>query len=125
MSDAKPFCLPARRSRRARRPWIVAVLLLAAFAAVTPLALSRAQELRPAPETGTGTTTKPLGLAKHYMVAAANRYAAEAGRDILRAGGSAIDAAIATQLVLNLVEPQSSGIGGGAFVLYWDAARRR
>jgi gamma-glutamyltranspeptidase/glutathione hydrolase len=54
------------------------------------------------------------------MVAAANPYAAEAGREILRAGGSAIDAAIATQLVLGLVEPQSSGLGGGAFIVHWD-----
>jgi gamma-glutamyltranspeptidase/glutathione hydrolase len=63
----------------------------------------------------------PVVAARH-MVVAANPYAAEAGREILRAGGSAADAAIATQLVLNLVEPQSSGIGGGAFVLYWNAA---
>jgi gamma-glutamyltranspeptidase/glutathione hydrolase len=56
------------------------------------------------------------------MISAANGYGAQAGREILRAGGSAIDAAIATQLVLNLVEPQSSGIGGGAFILFWDAA---
>ncbi|HEY5598936.1 MAG TPA: gamma-glutamyltransferase, partial [Kiloniellales bacterium] len=54
--------------------------------------------------------------AARQMVAAANPLAAEAGREILRAGGSAIDAAIATALVLNLVEPQSSGIGGGAFL---------
>jgi len=54
------------------------------------------------------------------MAAAANPLASEAGRSVLRAGGSAIDAAIAMQAVLTLVEPQSSGIGGGAFILYWD-----
>jgi gamma-glutamyltranspeptidase/glutathione hydrolase len=59
------------------------------------------------------------------MVAAANPLAAEAGRQILAAGGSAVDAAIAVQLVLNLVEPQSSGIGGGAFLLHYDHERRR
>ena len=57
------------------------------------------------------------------MVVAANPYAAQAGLEILRKGGSAIDAAIATQLVLNLVEPQSSGIGGGAFILHWDKTK--
>ena len=51
------------------------------------------------------------------MVVAANPLAAEAGLAILRKGGSAVDAAIATQMVLNVVEPQSSGIGGGAFLL--------
>jgi gamma-glutamyltranspeptidase/glutathione hydrolase len=56
------------------------------------------------------------------MIAAAHPLAVEAGLELLRAGGSAADAAIGVQLVLNLVEPQSSGIGGGAFALYWDAA---
>ncbi len=56
------------------------------------------------------------------MVAAANPLAARAGLEILRAGGSAVDAAIAIQLVLNLVEPQSSGLGGGAFLLHFEAA---
>lgn len=64
-------------------------------------------------------------LAKRDMVAAANPLAAEAGREMLRKGGTAIDAAIATQMVLNLVEPQSSGIGGGAFLLYWSARDAR
>ncbi len=54
------------------------------------------------------------------MIAAANPFAAEAGRDILNAGGSAVDAAIAAELVLTLVEPQSSGVGGGAFLLHYD-----
>ena len=55
------------------------------------------------------------------MISAANPLAAEAGREILRAGGSAVDAAIAAQMVLNLVEPQSSGIGGGGFMMHFDA----
>jgi gamma-glutamyltranspeptidase/glutathione hydrolase len=59
------------------------------------------------------------------MVAAANPHAARAGIEILREGGSALDAAIAIQMVLNLVEPQSSGIGGGAFVMHWDEAGKR
>ena len=56
------------------------------------------------------------------MVAAANPLAVEAGLRTLRAGGSAVDAAIAVQAVLGLVEPQSSGLGGGAFLMYYDAA---
>jgi gamma-glutamyltranspeptidase/glutathione hydrolase len=72
------------------------------------------------PKAESGFTPKPLVTAKHHMVVAANPLAAEAGLAILRKGGSAVDAGIATQMVLNLVEPQSSGIGGGAFILYWD-----
>ena len=61
--------------------------------------------------------------ASKHMAASANPLATEAGREILRAGGSAVDAAIAIQMVLTLVEPQSSGIGGGAFLLHWDGRK--
>ena len=60
-----------------------------------------------------------------FMVAAANKHAAQAAADILKKGGSAIDAAITTQLVLTLVEPQSSGIGGGAYLMHWDQGMRK
>jgi len=79
-----------------------------------------AQAVAPAPEAPTGRAAKSAGSAAKDMVAAANPLAAQAGREILAAGGSAVDAAVAVQLVLNLVEPQSSGIGGGAFMVFWD-----
>jgi len=72
------------------------------------------------PELASGYTEKPGWASSSFAVAAANPLAAEAGAKVIRAGGSAIDAAIAVQMVLGLVEPQSSGIGGGAFLLYFD-----
>jgi gamma-glutamyltranspeptidase/glutathione hydrolase len=63
--------------------------------------------------------------ARRHMVAAGHPLAAQAGLDVLREGGSAVDAAIAVQMVLTLVEPQSSGIGGGAFLLHFDAGSGR
>ncbi|MCU1761306.1 gamma-glutamyltransferase [Pseudomonas sp. 14P_8.1_Bac3] len=79
-----------------------------------------------APENASGfrTDLQTRHAAKH-MAAAANPLAAEAGRAMLRQGGSAIDAAIAMQAVLTLVEPQSSGIGGGALIVLWDGKRVR
>ena len=75
--------------------------------------------------TGHPATPQPFtaqaGFAPHAMVAAANPMAVEAGLKVLRAGGSAMDAAVAVQAMLGLVEPQSSGLGGGAFMLYYDA----
>ena len=64
-------------------------------------------------------------IAQGYLAVTANPLATQAGCQVLHQGGSAIDAAVAVQLVLGLVEPQSSGIGGGAFILYYDAATGR
>ncbi len=77
------------------------------------------------PEAATGYQTRQLASAKKYMVTAANPLAVEAGIAMLKQGGNAVDAAIAVQMVLNLVEPQSSGIGGGAFLLHFDAANKK
>lgn len=82
-------------------------------------------DLQAQPEAATGWQAKPPGVAQKYMVAAAHPLAAQAGQAMLKRGGAAIDAAIATQAVLTLVEPQSSGIGGGAFLLHWDSDSRR
>jgi gamma-glutamyltranspeptidase/glutathione hydrolase len=72
------------------------------------------------PEAASGNNAKPGWAYARQAVAAANPLATDAGHQVLRAGGSALDAAIAVQMVLGLVEPQSSGIGGGAFLLHFD-----
>jgi gamma-glutamyltranspeptidase/glutathione hydrolase len=105
-------------------PWRRFLVSGLAGLATLGAAASFAQTLQPPPEASTGRAVRTLGTAQKYMVAAANPLAAEAGREILRAGGGAVDAAVAVQLVLNLVEPQSSGIGGGAFLVHWDAGSR-
>lgn len=86
------------------------------------LALSQQASDIIAPEKATGVTSAKRVEAKRFMVAAANPIAAQAGREILVKGGNAIDALVAVQTVLGLVEPQSSGLGGGAFLVYFDAA---
>lgn len=72
------------------------------------------------PEAATGYKAKAAVTGEKYMVVAAHPYASWVGKKIINEGGSAIDAAVAIQAMLTLVEPQSSGIGGGAFILYWD-----
>ena len=62
---------------------------------------------------------------RQALVSAAHPVAVEAGLRILRQGGSAMDAAVAIEAMLGLVEPQSSGLGGGAFIMYFDAATGR
>jgi gamma-glutamyltranspeptidase/glutathione hydrolase len=91
-----------------------------ALAAALLTGCASAQHAPQAPEGASGYTEKSGWTAKKFMVAAANPLAADAGYQMLKAGGSAIDAAIATQMVLTLVEPQSSGIGGGAFLMHFD-----
>ena len=77
---------------------------------------------KPGPRALPATTE---GHAAHAMVAAANPLAAQAGLKVLKQGGSAIDAAVAIQAVLGLVEPQSSGLGGGAFINFYDGKTHR
>lgn len=77
---------------------------------------------QPAPELPSGWTPKGIVYKRSDMVAAANPLAVQTGVDVLGAGGTAVDAAIAVQMVLNLVEPQSSGLGGGAFLMTFNAA---
>ncbi|WP_447556204.1 gamma-glutamyltransferase [Vreelandella sp. EE22] len=74
------------------------------------------------PEVGSGYEEKPGWANEKFAVAAANPLATDAGYQVLKAGGNAIDAVIAVQMVLTLVEPQSSGIGGGAFLMHFDGS---
>ncbi|MFN3401632.1 MAG: gamma-glutamyltransferase, partial [Ferrovibrio sp.] len=103
---------------------MLAVLLGLVLAAGGALGQSRSNFESIAPESATGRSEKQAARATSYMNAAANPLAAEAGAEVMAMGGSAVDAAIATALVLNLVEPQSAGIGGGGFMLVWDKARK-
>ncbi|MFY0690810.1 MAG: gamma-glutamyltransferase [Paracoccaceae bacterium] len=99
--------------------------LICIFFCVTTVLPAFAQQAADAlsPESSTDTLntseTRPVA-AKDWMISAANPLAARAGAQVLRAGGTAADAMIATQAVLGLVEPQSSGLGGGAFLVWYD-----
>jgi gamma-glutamyltranspeptidase/glutathione hydrolase len=99
------------------------LIVLAAVLASAHFPVLAQDVLQKAPEAATGYSEKAGWAARKYMVAAANPLATEAGYEMLKQGGSAIDAGIATQLVLTLVEPQSSGIGGGAFLMYYDGKK--
>lgn len=98
---------------------LIALVLIA-----SPLQAQQASDAR-APEAAGALAAAPKSAtSRSWMVTAANPLAAEAGAQMLRAGGNAVDAMVAVQLMLGLVEPQSSGLGGGGFLVYWDAATR-
>lgn len=84
-------------------------------------AVSASAQERPQPEATVAVAERQSVRAQDFMIATAHPLATEAGHVILAAGGTAADAAVVVQTMLGLVEPQSSGLGGGAFLLYWDA----
>ncbi|MCP1773011.1 gamma-glutamyltranspeptidase/glutathione hydrolase [Neisseria perflava] len=98
----------------------VLAAVLSGCAAQPSASIQTASADNHAPERGTGLTEQKLVRAKQFMAASANPLATEAGYAVLKRGGSAVDAMITMQTVLGLTEPQSSGLGGGAFVVYWD-----
>ena len=89
------------------------------------LALPAQADTPAQPEDTIAVAAQAAVTAERFMVAAAHPEASRVGHEVLEAGGNAVDAMVAVQLMLNLVEPQSSGIGGGSFLLYWDAAERQ
>jgi gamma-glutamyltranspeptidase/glutathione hydrolase len=109
-------------------PWfsnrLATLATMALFALAASTTVVRAQT-PPPPELPSGWVDKAIVYTDFDMVTAANPLAVKAGVDTLNAGGSAIDAAVAVQMVLNLVEPQSSGVGGGAFLVTFDPKNRK
>src|SRR5690242_18907623 len=128
MDTDKPYDIPRVRARAGTATKQLS-RVLSAFICVHlwlgSISVAVAQDRPSQPEPPSGWSPKAVAHAKRYMVAAANPLAVEAGLRMLERGGNAIDAMVAVQLALNLVEPSSSGLGGGAFLLYYDAKESR
>jgi gamma-glutamyltranspeptidase / glutathione hydrolase len=103
--------------RRVLACTLLATLFACAGTAIAPTAVPLQ------PEGASGRVDKPGWATRHFAVAAANPLAVQTGYRIIKEGGSAVDAAVAMQMVLALVEPQSSGLGGGAFLIHYDGQR--
>ncbi len=114
------MCLPTAHAARCHRAVVISTLASWLLACAS---VGAQTGLPTQPELPSGRVEKTAFQAQTFAVAAANPLAAQAGYDILRAGGNAVDAAIAVQMVLGVVEPQSSGIGGGAFLLHFDGKK--
>jgi gamma-glutamyltranspeptidase/glutathione hydrolase len=102
---------------KAVKAWRIAIAVATCAAGVAAA--------QPASEAPASFSAKQSAVGTRFMVAAAHPLAVDAGYDVLKRGGTAMDAAVAMQFVLGLVEPQSSGLGGGAFILHYAAADKR
>jgi len=111
-------------TRQTAGAWFASTVLISALVASAAIAQT-ASDAPAQPESTIERFEKAAVSAERFMVVSAHPTASEVGYRLLADGGNAIDAMVAVQLMLNLVEPQSSGIGGGAFLLYWNAGEQK
>ncbi len=120
---SRPRTIRQRKTLNVRKSLNIKLMAFVFFICFPFGALAQEVSDSVAPELSSGISQNPLVLAKSHMVSTANPHASKAGMWALEQGGNAIDAMVAVQLTLGLVEPQSSGLGGGAFLIYFDAEK--